>query len=154
MVSFSVASRLSLPIPPHFMDFLVELINYTDFGILALRLIIGAIFIVHGLPKLKNVSGTAKGVGLPVGLMWLVALFEFGGGLMVLVGFLTQIGALLIAIVMLGALWKKKFEWNIPFTYPDGKTGYEFDLLILAGCAVLFVFGGGLISADAYWLYA
>ena len=68
-------------------------------------------------------------------------------GLSVLFGLLTQLGALAIAVVMAGALHYKINKWRMPFTAMD-KTGWEFDLVLLASALLLIATGAGTISLD------
>lgn len=124
--------------------------DYVDWGLLVLRIALGAIFIVHGLPKLKNPAGIAGAIGAPAGMGLALGLAETLGGLSVLLGLLTQLGALAIMVVMLGALHFKINRWNSPFTAMD-KTGWEFDLLILASAALLLFSGAGAFALDP-WL--
>jgi len=76
---------------------------FSDWGILILRLVLALILIAHGLPKIKNLKTTAQGfkeIGFKPAKFWafIAAVAEFFGGLMLLVGFLTQLVALIIAI--------------------------------------------------------
>lgn len=122
---------------------LPSLYEYADLGFVLLRLTIATIFLVHGPKKLSGNMGP---------FMTFIGAAETVGALAVLVGFLTQLAALGLGIIMAGAISKKIFEWHIPFTAKD-KTGWEFDLMILAGCIVLMTLGSGLFGLDAGWLY-
>ncbi len=122
---------------------------FSDWGILALRLVLGAIFIAHGWPKIKNLKGTAeafRGMGFRPGRFWatLIALLEFVGGIALLLGFLTQIFALLFALEFVVIILKVKRKKGLV-------EGYEFDLLILAALLALVTLGGGSISADSFF---
>ena len=74
-----------------------------DVALLALRVVLGVIFLAHGAQKLlgafggPGLKGTAaffEQVGIKPGSVMapLAALSEFGGGLLVLVGLLTPLG--------------------------------------------------------------
>ncbi len=119
-----------------------------DVGLLVLRFFLGIIFIYHGMPKLTASRTMAKGMGWSSSSVVLLGLVEFLSGLAVILGFYTEIAALLVAIVMLGALFHKMFKWNIPFSAMD-KTGWEFDLILLGAAIVLLFVGAGSISLDA-----
>ncbi len=123
------------------------LLVFSDWGILALRLALGAILIVHGWPKIKNLKATAEWLGqtFKPGLFWaiVVALTEFVGGLFLVFGFLTQIVSFFLVIEFLVIIFKVK----------RGKPlvdGFEFDLLILAAALILLTLGSGLVSLDNY----
>jgi putative oxidoreductase len=117
------------------------LFAYGDAGILLLRLPIAIIFLVHGVKKLDGKMG---------GFMRFIGVAETLGGLAILLGFLTQLAALGLAIIMLGAIYKKIVEWKVPFTTME-KMGWEFDLVILGACAALMTLGSGLYGVDAMW---
>ena len=124
------------------MHMFYALQSYGDFSLLVLRLAIAAIFFAHGPKKLNGSMGS---------FMTVIGWIETVGGISVLLGLLTQLGALGLGIIMLGATWKKINEWHVPFTAMD-KMGWEFDLIIFAACFVLFVMGAGYYSVDALWL--
>ena len=105
-------------------------------ALLALRLAIGAIFLYHCRSKFSQ-----------KGFMLFIGYAEFAGGLAMILGFLTQLTGLGLGIIMIGAIWKKINEWHVPFSAMD-KMGWEFDLMILAGCIALMLMGGGPMSID------
>ena len=116
---------------------------YSDFGILALRLVVGAILVVHGWPKLKDIRGTAEWMGpagFKPGLFWaaIVSIVETFGGALLLLGIFTHY----IALVVVGE-FVVIVLWRIKTRYPfkNGKT--EFDLLMLAAALALAALGGG-----------
>ena len=66
----------------------------TDWAPLALRIVLGAVFIAHGYPKLfKDFAGTSgflSGLGFKPAVFWACILggSEFFGGIALLLGFL------------------------------------------------------------------
>lgn len=119
------------------------LTQFSDIGFLVLRLAVAAIFIYHSIPKLKNAKGMAQMMGAPAGAVFILGAVEFLSSLGLVLGIYTQLAALLLAIVMLGALVMKIMKWNAPFSAMD-KTGWEFDLILLAANISILVSGGGL----------
>lgn len=117
---------------------ILPLFAFGDAGIFVLRLAIGLIFLIHGMKKLNGKMG---------GFMTFIGVAEIIGGVAILVGFLTQMAALGIAIIMLGALYKKIVAWRIPFTAMN-QTGWEFDFILLAGCITLMTLGSGAYGID------
>jgi len=117
-----------------------------DYALFILRVILGIIFIYHGFPKLtkarKVMLFNSKKFTLVLGF------FETFSGLFIILGLLTQVAALILSLVMLGAIYNKILKWNIPFAAYD-KLGWEFDLVLLAGNLVLFLLGAGVYSIDA-----
>jgi putative oxidoreductase len=72
----------------------------------ALRIVVGFLFICHGASKLFNVLGGSLGSGkaaATASLMWFSGIIEFGGGILLLVGLLTQVTAFVIAVEMVVA---------------------------------------------------
>lgn len=120
-----------------------DLFYYGDFGILALRIGIGLLFIAHGTKKLDGKMGP---------FMTFIGISETIGGLALLAGFLTQFAALGIAVIMAGAVYKKVVEWHVPYSSSE-KIGWEFDLLIIGACVALMTLGSGLFGVDAMWFY-
>ncbi|MDP3991902.1 MAG: DoxX family protein [Nanoarchaeota archaeon] len=118
-----------------------------SYGLLALRVFLGIIFIYHGMPKLMMSGKMAKGMGWSSGSVVLLGLVELLAGLSVILGFYTEIASVLVAIIMLGALFHKMFKWNIPFSAMD-KMGWEFDLILLGAAIALLFLGAGAVSLD------
>ncbi len=98
-----------------------------DLGLLILRLALGLTLIGHGSQKLlgwfggQGLQGTISGMGrmgLRPAWLWglLAGLCEFGGGLLVALGFLNPLGSLGIIAAMSVAIlqvhWSKGF-WNM-----------------------------------------
>src|SRR5690606_13044336 len=78
-----------------------------DSGKLVLRVVLGALILLHGIAKLKHGLGPIEGMlaahGLPAFLAYGALVGEVVAPLMVLAGFHARIGAAVIAINMLFA---------------------------------------------------
>ncbi len=111
----------------------ISMLDYYDFGLLLLRIVIGTIFIVHAIPKFKDKEWAPLGV------------LESLGGVGVLLGVFTQLAAFGLAIIMVGAIYMKSRKWGIPFT-TQSSTGWELDLLILVSNIVIITTGGGTLT--------
>lgn len=120
-----------------------------------LRLAMAAIFIAHGAGKVLGSwagPGLAKFTSYPPpfpfmrpGWLWMgaAAFAELVGGALLLFGFLTRVGAFLIACTMLVAV--VGVHWKGGFFAPGG---IEYPLTCLAICLALLVSGGGMASVD------
>ncbi len=123
---------------------------------LPIRLGLGAVMVAHGAQK---VLGSFGGSGFnafisgntPFGFMkptwfWLAAaaLSELVGGLLLVFGFLTRVGAFFIAATMLTAV--VGVHWNGGFFASN--RGYEYPLTLLAMAIALMISGGGQASID------
>ena len=122
-----------------------QLIQYDNIGFLILRLVVAAIFIYHALPKLKNTKAMAQMMGTSTNMVIALGLVEFLSSVGLIIGFYIQLSALLLAFVMIGALWMKIKKWHVPFSAMD-KTGWEFDLILLAANIAILYSAGGIIG--------
>ncbi|HEY6808928.1 MAG TPA: DoxX family protein, partial [Gemmatimonadales bacterium] len=125
-------------------------------GLLILRMVLGISFLGHGSQKLfgwfggYGLSGTGgwmESVGLKPGkaMAFLAGAGELTGGALVLLGLFTDLGALLIAAVMVVAMAKlhiKKGFWNT-------NGGYEYNLTIIAAVIALASTGPGGYTIQA-----
>ena len=122
-------------------------------GLLVLRVVTGAIFIAHGLPKLgllggRGLAGTAEGfanMGIPLPSIsaFLVATTEVFGGVLLIMGFLTRIVTAAQAFAMLVAVFA--VHWSNGFA---GRGGYQWALLLAAAAICLMLDGAGRYSLD------
>jgi len=119
------------------------------------RLALGLIFIAHGAQKVLGVWGgpglTAfTGGQAPFGLspswFWLgaAAFAELIGGILVLLGLLTRLGALMIVPVMLVAMFG--VHWKNGFLLSN--QGIEYTVALLGMALALLIAGGGRASID------
>jgi putative oxidoreductase len=122
----------------------------TDLALLVLRVVAGLAFLLHGIDKLGDLSGTEQafdGMGIPApGLMApLVAALETVGGIALIVGALAPLFALGLAIDMLVAGLVVHAENG--FFAADG--GYELVLVLGAASLAIAIAGAGRYSVDA-----
>ena len=127
-----------------------QLLDWQFYGPTLLRLVLGAIFLAHGYQKLAGDSeGRAKFAGgleamkFRPGKFWagVVALVEFLGGVLLVIGLWTQLVALILAVQFLVILfWVKRGQ-----NFIGGK---EFDFLILLALLALLVLGPGAWALD------
>ena len=124
-----------------------SLLEFSDLGLFVLRLAVGIIFIFHSIPKLKNPKGMAQGMGKPnmSGVILLLGVVELFSGLFIIFGFLTQLAAIALGIILVSAIFMKVSKWHVPFVAMD-KTGWEFDLILLSANAAILFTGGGAIG--------
>lgn len=109
-------------------------------GLLLLRLGIGVIFIRRGWLKLSDIDGVVglvSGVGFfaPLFWAWLLALVEFIGGIMILIGFHPRLAAEFLIIDMILALIL--VHTKLPFP------AAELPIALLVGLCALVGAGAG-----------
>jgi putative oxidoreductase len=134
------------------------------YGPAVLRLAVGSIFVAHGAQKLFGVwgggglAGTAAffaklGLTPAYALAILAGLVEFAGGIMLILGAVTFVAALGLAIDMAVAVWKVHLvngfflNWNM---VPGQGHGYEFNLALAGALVALMLTGPGALSLDAH----
>jgi putative oxidoreductase len=130
-----------------------------DPAALVMRLALGVVFLAHGAQKVlgwwgghgaaATIQGFAK-MGLPTAVTVLVMAAEFGGGLLLILGFLTRLAALGIGCVMAGALIlvHAKVGFFMNWAGTQKGEGFEYHILALGLAVALLIKGGGALSVD------
>lgn len=129
-----------------------QLVPYTPYLALLLRIIVGVTMIMHGYPKLKNPKqtiGWTKGLGVPAAATWLVIILEFFGGIALVIGLIVPIVAFFIALEMIGNTILKKTKMKAPYLVGQNPAAYEIDIAYLLLAITLIVLGAGVFSIDA-----
>lgn len=115
--------------------------NSEDVGLLFLRIAVGIPFIVHGITKIMDVTGTAAffaSIGLPFYLVYVIGILELVAGLMILLGVYAWIGGWIVAVIMAGAYLVVKHK----FAFIGGMS-FEIDYaFFFAGLAIAFMGSG------------
>lgn len=123
------------------------------YGLAILRIVLGIAMAVHGWSKLSGgvdgVAGFFGTLGIPApGLMaWVVTIVELVGGILLIVGFLTQIVGILIALDMLGAILFAFLLRGAPFI-ENGAITWEKEAVFAAAALCIVLAGPGAWSAD------
>jgi putative oxidoreductase len=119
------------------------------------RILISAIFLVSGIAKLTDPTGsaaymTSAGIGNADVLVYIAGIAELAGGLSLLFGFLTRIGAmgLIVMLVLINVLMHN--FWALP--EPESKAQmvqFVKNLAIMGGLFMVVAMGPGRYSLDA-----
>jgi putative oxidoreductase len=124
----------------------------SSISLAVLRVVVAAVFLSHGWPKLfeGGVNGLGQmldGRGFPVAIAWawLVTLLETVGALLLALGVLTTPLALLFAIEMVVAI----VLVHLPNGWYVSEGGMEFNVLLVAASLVLAFAGPGAWALDA-----
>ncbi len=131
-----------------------------DFTLTVVRLVLGLVFFMHGAQLTLGWFGGYKfpgtlhmfeqGMGIPAPLAALAIMAQFLGGIGLLVGLLSRIAVIGIATDMLVAVFRYHIHVGFFMNWsgqPRGE-GYEYHLLVLALCLLIFIKGSGAASID------
>jgi putative oxidoreductase len=119
-------------------------------ALLLLRVAVGIIFLTQGY--LKLFGEPAKWLhwfpqhGFPSYFAYVAGGLEFFGGILLILGLLTRIAGIILAVEMGVAVWKV----SLPHAGIYNVDGYGFPLMLGLASFTLAAVGAGLISADAF----
>ena len=120
-------------------------LEFSDFGLLLLRLAVGLIFLIHGTKKLGmwKMKPSPEMPSNMLNIMRALSVVEPLAGAALILGVFTQLAAIVLALVMAGALYFKIVVWKKKFAEPGG---WEIDfMLLMVNLSIIFI-GGGAIS--------
>ena len=127
------------------MEYLQSLSANGDLGLYILRLIVGLVFLYHAMPKLMMPKKMAKMMGASASVPIALGLLEALSALALVSGYQLELAAVILSIIMLGAIMMKIVKWHIPFSAMN-KMGWEYDLVLLSALISILFTGGGIIG--------
>ncbi len=140
-----------------------HLILQTTGGVagLLLRLTVAVVIFPHGAQKLfgwfggYGPTGTMqyfRSLGVPTVAGWLGILAESVGPVFLVLGLGTRVVAILLAGVMVSALWlvHRPHGFFMNWSGQSKGEGFEYHLLALGALITLVVIGGGAYSLDGF----
>jgi putative oxidoreductase len=120
------------------------------------RFSLAGTFIYHGLTKFPMADMMAQGMGMPVLMVYMLAMMETIGGILIIYGgfgpgWATRVAGLLFSVVMIGALFMMHIPngWSFTSGWGEGTNnmgGAEFQTLVLA-VSLFFAFKGNVLNA-------
>ena len=120
-----------------------------DLALLIARIVCGAAFILHGWGKIQNpFHWMGAEAPIPAFLQGLAALSEFGGGIALILGLITRLGALGIVFTMIVAVITHLVALGDPFVSPTGGHSAELAASYLMLSLLFLVLGAGRFSLD------
>jgi len=129
-------------------------LTHMKYALLAGRQLFSMIFIIasagHFSPRTIE-AAAAHGVPLPGLLVPLSGIIAFVGGLSVLFGFQTRLGAWLLVIFLIPVTVVMHNFWSLsdPMTLQIEKAMFLRNVTMLGGALVISYFGAGPLSLDA-----
>ncbi len=128
----------------------------TPYLALVLRIVMGATFVMHGYPKLKNPKETLKwteSLGVPAAVTIAAIVLEFFGGIALIIGLMVPIVAFFIALEMIGTIALKKTKMKAPYLIGQNASAYETDVTYILLALTLIILGPGVFSVSPYLLW-
>jgi putative oxidoreductase len=120
-----------------------------DLVLLFIRLVCGYAFVLHGWGKIQiPLNWMGKESSIPGIFQALAAISEFGGGIALISGFLTRLGAFGIGCTMVVAVFMHRFVLGDPFVNLLGGRSYELASAYLLIALLLVISGPGRFSLD------
>lgn len=122
---------------------MLNLSQHKDTLTLIARLIVGGIFVYMGWEKVSNMEPTIafmSSLGIPAFWAYVASYAEFLGGILIVLGFYSQVAAGVLSIVMLVAIYKSR----------AAGLDYLAPLAVLAALAMLLGHGAGHASLHKF----
>jgi len=115
-----------------------------------MRVVMGILFLAHGISKLQmglgNVEAWFGSLGLPGLLAYGVAILELVGGVMLIIGLFTRYISALFTIMLIGAIVTTKLSAGL--LGHDQMVGYEMELSFMLVTLYLTVAASTPLSMD------
>jgi putative oxidoreductase len=137
-----------------------------DYVLTVLRLVLGVIFLAHGAQKTLGhfggygFSGTmgffTSVMHIPAPFAFAAIMAEFVGGIFLILGLLSRIGAFAIAVNMIVAIVMVHGQNGLFMNWAGNQKGegFEYHLLALAVALPLILRGAGALSIDRLFVRA
>lgn len=119
--------------------------NTFDYATLLLRLMLGGMFLAHGLMKfvtftLAGTAGFFESLGFPAWTAYVVAPAEVLAGVALLAGFQSRRVAIASVPILLGAM---SVHLGNGWLFSNANGGWEYPLYLVATAGVVALLGGG-----------
>jgi putative oxidoreductase len=119
-----------------------QLTPFADLSLLLLRLMVAAVFVTSGWADVKDPKERAKSIGMSPAFAAFLGVAELAGGLGIAFGVLTQLAAISLILIMLGAIQRKIFVWHTGF-WGEKASGWHYDLMLVLMNVVIACTDGG-----------
>jgi putative oxidoreductase len=122
----------------------IYFVNLAGLALLLQRLMVALIFGASGWRDLKDPAARSKAIAMSKGFTVFLGTAELAGALGLAFGVLTQLAALGLILLGLGAIQKKIFVWRTGFWGKHGTDGWHYDLMLIIMNLVTITTGGGV----------
>lgn len=120
-------------------------------GLLLARVVVGAVLMAHGFPKLFDSGPFLEAfpkMGFPAWTVYVAGLVEFFGGLLLVLGLFTRVAAFFISGQFFVAFVKVHWKLGERAWYGFLGTRDEYPLVLCVLAFLLLTAGAGAISLD------
>lgn len=119
-----------------------HLAQFTDLGLIFLRIVAGIIFAGSGWSDLKDPAVRSQSLGVSRNFTLFLGVAELCGAIGIVLGLLTGLAAIGLILILLGAIQRKVFVWKTGFWGKDN-LGWNYDLIFVAVLLVILFTNGG-----------
>lgn len=119
-----------------------QLARFTDLALLLLRVMVGIVFAASGWNDLRHPEERSRSIGMSRGFTIFLGVAELLGSLGLVAGVFSQLAAIGLILVMLGAIHRKIFVWHTGF-WGEKAYGWHYDLMFVVMNLVILVTDGG-----------
>ena len=119
-----------------------QLLQFSDVALVCLRLMVAVVFFDSGRRHASDPVGRGESIGLSPTVTRVLGWAQMVAALGVALGVFTQVAALGLILIMLGAIQKKLFVWHTGF-WGNKTYGWHYDLLFVVALLVILTTGGG-----------
>ena len=116
--------------------------KWVDLSLLLLRVVVAIVYFASGWSDIADPEKRSTSIGMNKSFTIFLGLAEISGALGLAVGVLVQFAAAGLILLMLGAIYKKVFEWKTGF-WGTSSQGWHYDLLFIAMNLVIITTDGG-----------
>jgi putative oxidoreductase len=122
-----------------------NLVSFVSLALMLQRLMVALVFGTSGWRDLKDPAARSKDIGMSKGFTVFLGAAELAGALGLAFGVLTQLAALGLILLGLGAIQKKIFVWHTGFWGKHGTDGWHYDLMLIIMNLVIIATGGAYV---------
>lgn len=115
------------------------------YGLWLLRVVIALVILYHAAPKLEQPRQIGKIWKMRPGTIVFLGTLEILAAYALIFGYHLELASAVLIVIGLGAMLAKITHWETPFSSATS-TGWELELLMVAGLLAILLTNGGTIK--------